>query len=168
MRRWIGLFGLVIALVAATAAMAGEYEKCTVSTQDCLNKMAEKLRTAGWVGVELDKDEKTKVMTVKRVIDGSPAQAAGMQAGDVFYALNGVVIDDANKEALAQAKKEWKPGQLVTYTVKRDGSDRDVPLTLAPVPADVMARWIGEHMLQHASVEMAKSDATDGTATAKK
>jgi C-terminal processing protease CtpA/Prc len=158
MRRWMGLLGLAFAVGAAYPASAGEYEKCTLSTQECLNMMADKMRTAGWVGVELDKDENTGVMTVKRTFEGSPAEAAGIQPGDVLYALNGVVISDANKDALAKARKEWKPGQSVTYTIKRNGSDRDVTLTLAPVPADVMARWIGEHMLQHASVDMAKSD----------
>jgi predicted metalloprotease with PDZ domain len=158
MRRWMGLLSLALVLGTASVVSAGESEKCPLSTQECLNMMAEKMRTAGWVGVELDKDEKTGVMTVKRTFEGSPAEAAGIQPGDVLYALNGVVISDDNKEALMKARKEWKPGQAVTYTIKRNGSDRDVSLTLAPVPADVMARWIGEHMLQHASVDMAKSD----------
>jgi len=154
----MGLTSLALVFASASIVAAGESEKCTYSTQECLNMMAEKMRTAGWVGVELDKDETTGVMTVKRTFEGSPAEAAGIQPGDVLYALNGVVISDANKEALRKARKEWTPGQLVTYTIKRNGSDRDVSLTLAPVPADVMARWIGEHMLQHASIDMAKSD----------
>lgn len=158
MRRWMGLWILALVLASVSLVAAGESEKCTYSTQECLNMMAEKMRTAGWVGVELDKDETTGIMTVKRTFEGSPAEAAGIQPGDVLYALNGVVISDANKDALVKARKEWKPGQSVTYTIKRNGSDRDVSLTLAPVPADVMARWVGEHMLQHASIDMAKSD----------
>ena len=50
-------------------------------------------------------------------------------------------------------RKEWKPGQSVTYTVKREGVDREITLTLAPMPADVMARWIGEHMKEHEAAE---------------
>jgi len=155
MRRWIALSSLLLALGMAAAVWAGDTEKCTASTQDCLNTMAEKLRTAGWVGLELDTDKETGLMVVQRVIDGSPAKASGILPGDVLYMLNGVVLKDENKEALKQAKKDWKPGQMVTYTVKRDGSDRDVSLSLAPVPADVMAAWIGQHMLQHATIDMA-------------
>lgn len=156
MRFRIARAAALLALVALPA-WAGEYEKCTLSTQACLDKMAEKMRNAGFVGVELDMDPKTGQSTVKRVFEGSPAAAANIQPGDVLYALNGVVISDANKEALAAAKKEWKPGQLVTYTIRRKGADRDVSVTLAPVPSEVMARWIGEHMLQHAAVSLAET-----------
>ncbi len=46
--------------------------------------------------------------------------------------------------------------QDITYTVKRDGNDREVNLTLGPMPADVLAKWIGQHMLDHAQVDVAK------------
>jgi S1-C subfamily serine protease len=158
MRGWIGASVFALGFAAATTAWAGSYEKCTMSTQDCLNAMAETMRTAGWVGVEIDKDAKGTV-TVKRVFPDSPAQAAGIEAGDIFYALNGVVLSNASKDELAKARKDWKPGQNVTYTIKRNGADRQVQVTLAPVPADVMARWIGEHLIQHASaMDVAKQE----------
>jgi len=51
--------------------------------------MATRMKNSGWVGVELDVDEKSGVMTVNKVIPGSPAEAAGIQTKDVLYALNG-------------------------------------------------------------------------------
>jgi hypothetical protein len=33
--------------------------------------------------------------------------------------------------------------------------DRKVAITLAPMPADILARYIGNHMLEHATVEVA-------------
>jgi C-terminal processing protease CtpA/Prc len=146
---------LALALLAAAPSIAGETgKKCPESTQVCLDHMATKMKTSGWVGIELDVDEKTGMMTVNKVIPGSPAEASGIQPKDVLYALNGVVIDKNNEEALYKARKEWKPGQAVTYTIKRDGMDRQVTLTLAPMPADVLARYIGLHMLEHANVEV--------------
>ena len=46
---------LVVALVfvLVTPVFAGDY-KCTASTQECLNKMAEKYQDKAWVGIELD------------------------------------------------------------------------------------------------------------------
>jgi S1-C subfamily serine protease len=90
-----------------------------------------------------------------KVIPGSPAEKAGLQPGDVLYALNGVRIAQENYTALTKARKEWTPGQSVTYTIKREGVDREIALTLAPMPADVMARWIGEHMKEHEAAERA-------------
>lgn len=149
--------GAALAIVTALPAAAGEsYEKkCTEPTQVCLDHMASRMKNSGWVGVELDVAEKTGVMTVTKVIPGSPAEAAGIQPNDVFYALNGVRLAKENNEELMKARKEWKPGQAVTYTIKRNGTDRQVTLTLAPMPADVLARYIGQHMLEHANLEVA-------------
>ncbi len=154
MRRFIAWTTLGLALLAAPA-FGGEGSKCPYPTQVCLNMMAEQMKSGGWLGVEIDTDRDTGYL-VKKIFDDSPAQAAGFQPGDVMYALNGVVISKANKEKLTAARGDWKPGQAVKYTIKRDGADREVSLTLAPVPADVMARWIGEHMLEHAQIDVAR------------
>ena len=77
----------------------------------------------------------------------------------MLYALNGVRISKENDAALAKARREWKPGQSVTYTIKRNGTDREVTLTLAPMPADVLAKWIGKHMLEHVSADVASAKA---------
>ncbi len=153
--RW--LVALLVALLALAPALAGDYgKKCTESTQDCLDHMAMKMKSSGWVGLELERDDENGRLTVMKVVSGSPAEAAGILPGDVLFALNGVEIAKDNEKALMKAGKEWKPGQSVNYTIKRDGADRQVTLTLAPMPADVLAKYIGQHMLEHASTEVAK------------
>jgi C-terminal processing protease CtpA/Prc len=171
--KWIALVALTL-LVLAPLAVAGEgkdceghsaaaakemhaAKKCAYGTQDCLDHMTAKLKTGGWVGIELDKDETTGVMTIQRVIPGSPAEQAGLQVGDVLFALNGIEINEKNETALKAAKKDWKPGQNVNYTLKRDGRSVNANLTLASMPADVLAKFIGEHMLEHASTEVVAS-----------
>lgn len=142
------------ALAALYPAMAGDSgKKCTMPTQDCLNMMASKMKSSGWIGIEYDRQEESGTITVTKVIPGSPAEAAGLRPGDELVALNGVKLAAAQEEALKQARGEWKPGQQVTYTIKRGGAEQKVALTLAPWPADALARMIGEHMLQHAAVE---------------
>lgn len=138
---------------AAKAAHASS--KCMYSTQDCLDSMATKMKTGGFVGIEMEKDEATGSLTILRVIPGSPAEVAGLQQGDALIALNGVAFKDASEDALKAAKKDWKPGQNVTYTVSRDGYDRSVSLTLGTMPPEVLARFIGQHMLEHATTEIA-------------
>ena len=150
----IGIAALALAL--ALPAWAGHGEKCNYPTQECLDHMAAKMKGSGWVGVELDFDEATGIPTVTKVVPGSPAEAAGIEPGDVFVALNGVKIVKDNDEALKKARKEWKPGQSVSYTISRNGLDKKVDVTLAPMPADVMAAWIGQHMLEHANQQVAE------------
>src|SRR5262245_14361461 len=149
MTRNTWLARLVALAVVLAPAFAGEHSKCPETTQSCLDHMATKMKNSGWVGLELDMDEASGGYKVTRVVPGSPAESAGIQPDDVLYALNGVRLTKENESALAKARKEWQPGQSVTYTIKRDGADREVMLTLAPMPADVLAKWIGQHMLEH-------------------
>ena len=149
-----GLMLVAIVMLTILPALAGESGKCKYSTQDCLDHMANKLKNSGWVGVELETDT-PEGYAVTKVIPGSQAEAAGILPGDILIALNGVSINKDNDDALAKARKEWKPGQNVTYTIKRNGSERQVSLTLASWPADALAKMIGMHMLEHANAEVA-------------
>lgn len=153
-----GLIALaIVALIASAPAFAGHGKKCKSSTQDCLNAMASKMKKSGWVGIEMDTDDHENLVIV-RVVPGSPAEEAGLKPGDVLFALEGVELNyEKNEAALKKARKDWTPGQSVNYTIKRDGRDKDIELTLAPMPADVLAKWVGQHMLEHANVEIAEN-----------
>jgi len=69
-----------------------------MGTQECLDAMVAKLKTNGWMGIELEIDETTSQMTIKRVVPGSPAEKAGFQPGDVLVALNGIRFGKENEE----------------------------------------------------------------------
>jgi len=147
---------LVLALVAALAAPAVAGEKCTADTQTCLNMMAEKLANKGWIGVELDSDEETGALTIKVVVEDSPAQAAGFKSGDKLVAINGIVFAEADEQEMKKAWSGMVPGKTVTCTLGRNGKEKEVAVTLAKLPEDVMAKWIGGHMLEHATMATAQ------------
>lgn len=129
---------------------AGEaHPKCPYTTQECLNSMARRLKSAGWIGIEYEPKDPAGPRVTK-VVPGSPAEKAGLQPGDVLFALNGVEMKSENEDALVKARKEWKPGQAVQYTIKRNGASKQVEVVLGEWPADILARYIGEHMLEHA------------------
>jgi C-terminal processing protease CtpA/Prc len=151
----------LLAVSSAAPTWAGESAKkaeqksemkCTASTQECLNKMTEMLKTTGWVGIEMETDETLGKYRLNKVIPGSPAEAAGLKPGDILFAMYGIEFSDANSEKLKAARKDWAPGQEVSYTIMRGGQDKEIKLTLAPMPADVMAQWIGRHMMEHAQL----------------
>jgi membrane-associated protease RseP (regulator of RpoE activity) len=156
MHRHVWMVLAVLAVLAFLPVFAGgdHHSKCTYGTQECLDHMANKLKNSGWVGVELDTENQEGYL-VNKVIAGSPAEAAGLQSGDILVALNGVGLKKENDEAMSKARKEWKPGQVVSYTVKRGSSSKEVSVTLGAWPADALARVIGEHMLEHAGSEIA-------------
>jgi len=149
---------LVVALAVGTVAVAGEY-KCSKGvaddTQNCLNMMAAKLENKGWVGLHLDQTE-DGAYKIEMVVEESPAEAAGFKVGDKLVALNGVRFGDANEEALTKEWENMKPGKEVSYTVSRGIKEMDISVTLAQLPDEVLAQWVGQHMLEHASVAQAQ------------
>lgn len=150
----------VVALVAmllfiALPALAGEGQKCSYSTQECLDYMANKMKNSGWVGVELDTVD--GALVIRKVIHGSPAEKAGLQENDILFAINGVEYKDANMEKLQAMKEKQTPGSEVTWTIKRNGYSKELTIELARMPADLLARYIGQHMMEHATVEVAEN-----------
>jgi len=146
----------VVFAAAGALAVAGDpgkdSRKCSYTTQECLNSMAVKMKASGWIGIEYDPE---KEMAITRVVPGSPAEKAGLVAGDRLAALNGIEIRPENEEAIIKARKQWAPGQVVRYTIMRNGAAKQVDITLGEWPADLLARYIGEHMLQHAEADAA-------------
>ena len=65
---------------------------------------------------------------VEAVESGSPADKAGIQAGDVITAINGKTIADGT--ALQQAIRSSKAGATVTVTLDRNGATTTVKATL--------------------------------------
>lgn len=154
MKRWLVPVLVAVVVVAAMPAAAGEGH-CKGSADDCLKKMATKMENKAWLGVELDANEHG-YYTVTRVVAGSPAEAAGFEAGDVMLAVNGVKWNKENKDAVSKASHELKPGSTADYVVKRSGDKVKLTATLDRVPREVMAQWIGEHMLSdHTNIQMA-------------
>lgn len=71
--------------------------------------------------------------TIEQVVNGSPADDAGLQAGDQVTAVDGKTIDSG--DALRDAIDAKKPGDKITLTIKRNGNERTVQVTLGQRPA---------------------------------
>jgi Do/DeqQ family serine protease len=67
-------------------------------------------------------------VVIYQVQGGSGADRAGLRRGDVITALNGTPVSDPN--TFRNAIAGTPPGTEVTLTVKRDGSERQVRVTL--------------------------------------
>jgi len=145
MIRKICAVAMVMVGAAAVTALAGERHACTASTQECLDYMKAHLSGRGWVGIEYEQDD----MKVVRVIEGSPAQRAGFRKGDVLVGVNGVDFVAENHDRLMKMQETlMKPGNNVTYTVRRAGKLKSLDVRLVKVPEEVLAQWVGSHMLK--------------------
>ena len=159
------LAALLIA-VATLPALAGDDHakaeqaygnKCTADSQSCLNWYAEKFRDRGWAGVSLEGTEKG--LRIREVHAGTPADKAGVQVGDYLVAINGVEYKPENQEKMAEFESMMNPGREFTYTIARNGKNKEITFALAQMPMEVVAAQLGAHMLNdHAAVEVAAAD----------
>lgn len=147
--------------IAAPALAGGDHAKksgdhakksesskaCEMSAEECLAYFAKKADNYGWVGIELDEAKDETHMVVTKVVEESPAYAAGFKVNDVLWAMNGVELVDTNKDQLKEVRGEWAPGQTVTYTLRRGDKDVETKLTLGKMPREVLAQIVGAHML---------------------
>ena len=150
--RWKICLVFALAALVATAAFAGE--KCTESTQACLNHMAA-MASKGWLGIDGEKSAEPAGYKITKVYAEGPAAKAGLQVGDVLVALNGVSY--ASTAEIMKVKDGLVPGSTATYSVTRSGQKQDVKVTLGKIPDDVLAQKIGKHMLEHAEIQSASA-----------
>jgi serine protease Do len=72
-------------------------------------------------------------VAVEKVMENSPASAAGLQTGDVIVRFNGEEVTSARK--LTRLVSEVDPDHQARLTVLRDGKEKEFTATLAKRPA---------------------------------
>ena len=62
------------------------------------------------------------------IVPGGPAEAAGLEPGDLIVAIDGKAVTDSSE--LIVAIRSRQPGDEVRLTVRRDGDEREYTVTL--------------------------------------
>lgn len=90
------------------------------------------------LGISVTQNNETKVITVTKVYDDSPAKDAGIEAGDTIYSINdNVLTDETLDELLADIKGE--EGKEVRMQLKRGEETIDADMKLREVLIDVVS-----------------------------
>ena len=108
--------------------------------QEIISSLREHRKVSrGWLGVTIqDVDEatakalgldKTAGALVNSVLEGQPADKAGIQSGDVILSINGREIE--NTAQLLRVVAQIAPGSRTAVIIWRDGQQRTVSLTMA-------------------------------------
>ncbi len=94
--------------------------------------------TKAFLGVEVSGLTATQGATVSKVDAGTPAEKAGLKAGDIITAVNGTTLNGT--VTLGTMLGTLKPGDTVTLTVNRNGSTQTLTATLVEYPANSTSR----------------------------
>ena len=88
----------------------------------------------GWLGVSVNDTVKGGGLLIAGLDRNSPAARAGIRPGDMLMAVNGERIDTAN--GLIKAIAAVPPGSNVRLTLRRQGRDIDIPVTVGRRPVE--------------------------------
>lgn len=97
------------------------------------------VKKQGWIGIylqeltsdlkeSLELDESTEGVLVNEVVEGSPAEKAGIEKGDVIVSFDGKKTDSI--ERLTSLVRKTSPGTEVEIQVIRDGDEKDLEITI--------------------------------------
>lgn len=89
------------------------------------------------IGVQLSTEDEDIVVAAP--IEGSPADEAGIEAGDVVVAVDGKDVREKDTSEIVEEVK-GKEGTSVEVTVRRDGEERDFSMERAEIRSPV-ASW---------------------------
>ncbi len=126
--------GAVIGLTTSTAPSDDDSKLAYATPIDVVRAVADDIIDTGtarhaWLGVEgSDGDGGARVT---KVVDGSPAQQAGITVDDVIASVNGTRIESMT--ALAIVLRAHHPGDPIALVVTRKGQDVTMTVTLADV-----------------------------------
>jgi membrane-associated protease RseP (regulator of RpoE activity) len=111
----------------------------------------------GWIGIYFDysvalfSGEEQTVVVIGEVVEGSPAEAAGVRAGDTLTHLDGQPI---SQEVFASLTRNLEVGDLVRLTILRQAPPREVLVEAGawPEKEGMMAPFPGEMVIRLDSV----------------
>lgn len=141
MRRTQWLLALLFSLLAPTAAFAAEAQ-CPLPLTECLMQY-QRMKERPWLGVVIEMDSVTHQRVIQSVVPGSPAEQAGVRAGDVLLQIE----RKAPAEWFA-GKAGWKDSDELPVAVQRDGAQRMLNVKAQAIPEELFAKYVGVHMIE--------------------
>ncbi len=150
----INMRGEVVGINSQIYSRSGGYMGISFAVPiDEAMRVVEQLKSTGKVsrgrlGVEIadvTKDvaeslglQKAQGAQIRKVQPGTPADKAGVKAGDIILKFNGTSIEKSSD--LPRLVGNTKPGTKSTVTVWRNGANRDIAITLTEVEPEKVVR----------------------------
>ena len=153
--KFIDVFEKVLAINTSTAelpeaALIAQFAEAALSALDPYTVMVwpsqaadfRKTMTSEFTGIGVEISKPKGLLTVSSLLPGTPAYNAGLDAGDVIVAVNGIQTKDMT--LICAVRKITGPaGTDVKLTIKRPGQEktREVTITRAKITVPTIRGW---------------------------
>ena len=82
------------------------------------------------IGAVVSQNPNTKIITIVKIFDNSPANDAGLQVGDIIYKIDGEEVAGTDMDILVKTKIRGEEGTSFKMTVLRGDERKEVELDL--------------------------------------
>ena len=82
------------------------------------------------IGAVVSQNPNTKIITIVKIFDNSPANDAGLQVGDIIYKIDGEEVAGMDMDILVKTKIRGEEGTSFKMTVLRGDDRKEVELDL--------------------------------------
>ena len=82
------------------------------------------------IGAMVSQNPNTKIITIVKIFDNSPANDAGLQVGDIIYKIDGEEVAGTDMDILVKTKIRGEEGTSFKMTVLRGDDRKEVELDL--------------------------------------
>ena len=151
MRKFV-LMIMAIGLVSTISVFAGEKKKAKVTPDEYKKMITASMEKNGMIGVDGKWDKEKKGLIIKSFFEGSNAEKAGLQKGDILTKINGIALDD--KKGAKTDCENRAPGKTVAVTVDRNGEEMTMNVELIPYPEKLIEMKIKKYTQKYHDYEM--------------
>ena len=114
----------------------------------------------GGIGVVVEYDDENETVMITEVVIGSPAEAAGLKVGDIFYSIDGNLISDiGHRNAINYVRGEV--GTQVTVEVLREDKSLSFTVTRQLVEVRSVGYGINEDNLGYIQISSFNSNTSE-------
>lgn len=131
-------------LLAGSTTVLADPPNCAAAATHCQRQIQEMLQGRAYLGVKLQ--ESRWGVEVKSVVPDTPADVAGLRAGDRIFAINGREITGDDLPGVKRALADPAPGGKIYLTVVRYGSVLKLQARVRKLSPQQIEKVIAAHL----------------------
>jgi predicted metalloprotease with PDZ domain len=136
----------IFVAVIATATLFAQGPKCNGAARECEQQIRQMLSGRRYLGATIE--DRSPGLVIKAVHPDSPAEKAGLKAGDQLIAINGKPLTSATPRDFKQHIADARSTGRLWMIVSRGGAYSRVETRLEPYTKEQIHRIVTAHLSQ--------------------
>jgi len=145
----------VLFLAFLSQLAAGQAGKCTMNRKECESRIRDFLSGRKYLGVQIEEIKGS--LFIKSIVPESPANRAGLRAGDRILLLNGYDLSDSTVQRFKEVLGSARDSGRVSIIVAREGRRQRVDAKLMEISRGQIDKIVATHMKEAHSESSAKN-----------